>query len=61
MLYLTFLFRVLAGVYTESTLKALNKTQLIDLLLKVQNQINSTIDFLMTEIKDLKKSFKSLE
>ena len=49
------------AVYNEDTLKALNKTQLIDLFLKMQDQTNSTIDSLMTEIKDLNSSFKRLK
>ena len=48
-------------VYTERTLKALNKIQLIDLFLKMQDQTNSTIDSLMVEMKDLNNSLKSLE
>ena len=48
-------------VYTEDTLKALNKTQLIDLFLKIQDQTNSTTDFLMAEMKDLNNSFKRRE
>ena len=48
-------------VYTEDTLKALNKTQLIDLFLKMQDQTNSTIVFLMAEMKDFSSSFKRLE
>ena len=51
----------MTGVYTEDTLKALNKTQLIDLFLKMQDQTNSTIDSLMAEMKDLNNSFKRLE
>ena len=51
----------MTGVYTEHTLKALNKTQLIDLFLKMQDQTNSTIDSLMAEMKDLNSSFKRLE
>ena len=39
-------------------LKALNKTQLIDLFLKMQHQKNSIIDSLMKEINN---SFKRLE
>ena len=34
----------MTGVYTGDTLKALNKTQLIDPFLKIQDQTNSTID-----------------
>ena len=48
-------------IYTEDTLKALNKTQLIDLFLKMQDQTNSTIVSLMAEMKDLSSSFKRLE
>ena len=51
----------MTGVYTEHTLKALNKTQLIDLFLKMQDQTNSTIVSLMAEMKDLSSSFKRLE
>ena len=51
----------MAGVYTEDTLKALNKNQLIDLFLKMQDQTNSTIDSLMVEMKNLNNSFKRLE
>ena len=39
----------MTGVCTEETLKALNKTQLIDLFLKMQNHANSTVDLLMAE------------
>ena len=51
----------MTGVYTEDTSKALNKTQLTDLFLKIQNQTNSTIVSLMAEMKDLSSSFKRLE
>ena len=51
----------MTGVYTEDTIKSLNKTQLIDLFLKMQDQANSTIDFLMVEMIDLKSSFNRLE
>ena len=57
----TFLFGNMTGIYTEYTLKALNKTQLIDLFLKMQDQTNSTIVSLMAEMKDLSSSFKRLE
>ena len=57
----TFLFENMTGAYTEDTLKALNKIYLIDLLLKMQDQTNSTIDSLMVEMKDLNNSFKRLE
>ena len=51
----------MAGVYTEDIFKTLNKTQSIDLFLKMQDQTNSTIDSLMTEMKDLNNNFKRLE
>ena len=51
----------MTGAYTEDTLKALNKIYLIDLLLEMQDQTNSTIDSLMVEMKDLNNSFKRLE
>ena len=51
----------MTGAYTEDTLKALNKIYLIDLLLKMQDQTNSTIDSLIVEMKDLNNSFKRLE
>ena len=57
----TFLVENITGVYTEATLKAMNKTLLIDLFLKMQDQRNSTIDTLMAKIKDLNNSFKGLE
>ena len=49
----------MTGVYNEDTLKALNKTQLIDLFLKMHDQTNSTINSLRTEMKDLNNSFKN--
>ena len=51
----------MTGVYTEDTSKSLNKPQLIDLFLKMQDQANSTLDSLMEEMKDLNNSFKRLE
>ena len=51
----------MTGAYTEDTLKALNKTQLIDLFLKMQDQTNSTIDSFMVKMKDLNNSLKRLE
>ena len=35
---------VMARVYTEETLRALNKNQIIDLFLKTQEQANTTIE-----------------
>ena len=51
----------MTGAYTEDTLRALNKTQLIDLFLKMQDQTNFTIISLMVEMKDLSSSFNRLE
>ena len=56
-----FLVGNMTGVHTEDTLKALNKTQLIDLFLKMQDQTNSTIESLMAEMKDLNNGFKKSE
>ena len=61
MSYVTFFGENITGVYTEDTLKVLNKTELIDLFLKMQNQTNSTLGSLMTEVKDTNNSFKRLE
>ena len=51
----------MTGVSTKDILKALNKTQLIDLFLKIQYQMNSTIDSLIAEMKNLNNSSKRLE
>ena len=51
----------MTGAFTEDTLKAFNKTQLIDLFLKMQDQTNSTIDSFMVEMKDLNNSLKRVE
>ena len=51
----------MTGVYTEDTLKALNKTQLIDLFVEMQDQTNSTIFSLIAGLKDLSSNFKKLE
>ena len=48
-------------VYTEDTLKAFNKTQLINLFLKMQDPTNSTTDLLKEKIEDLNNCFKRLE
>ena len=57
----TFLFDDMTGVYTKDALKAWNKTKLIDLFLKMQDQTNFIIESLMAEVKDLNSIFKSLE
>ena len=46
----------MAGVYTEETLRALNKNQIIDLFPKTQEQANTTIASLTAEIKGLNKN-----
>ena len=51
----------MARVYTEETLKALNKNQIIDLFLKTQEQTNTTIASLTAEIKRLNKNCQKLE
>ena len=51
----------MTGVYTEDTWKALNKTQLIDLFVEMQDQTNSTIFSLIAGRKDLSSNFKKLE
>ena len=51
----------MTGVYTEDTLKFLNKPQLIDLFLKMQEHTNRTISKLIVEIRHLNAKFKRLE
>ena len=51
----------MTGVCTEDSLKALNKTQLIDLFLKMLDKTNSTLVSLMADMKELSISFKRLE
>ena len=51
----------MAGVYTEETLQSLNKTQIIKVFLKTQEQTNNTINTLTEEIKETHCSFKKLE
>ena len=48
-------------ILCEDTLKALNKIQLINLFLKMQDQTNFTIDSLMVEMKDLNNILEGLE
>ena len=45
----------------ENSLKALSKTQLIDLFLKMQDKTNSTINSLMKEMEDVNNSFKRFQ
>ena len=51
----------MAGVYTEETLQPLNKTQIIKLFLKTQEQTNNTINTLTEEIKEIHRSFQNFE
>ena len=51
----------MTGVYTEKTLQPLNKTQLIKLFLKTQEQTNNARNTLTEEIKKIHRSFKKLE
>ena len=51
----------MAGVYTEEILQPLNKTQLIKLFWKTQEQTNNTINTLVEEIKEIHRSFNKLE
>ena len=51
----------MSGVYTEETLRALNKNQTIDLFFKTQEQANTTIASLTAEIKHLNENFQKLE
>ena len=51
----------MAGVYTEKTLRTLNKNQIIDLFLQTKEQTNSTIASLTAEIKRLNENFQKLE
>ena len=51
----------MAGVYTEETLRAFNKNQIIDLFLKTQEQTNTTIASLTAEIKRLNGNFQNRE
>ena len=51
----------MAGVYTEETLQPLNKTNIIKLFLKTQEQSDNIINTLTEEIKEMHRSFKKLE
>ena len=51
----------MAAIYTEDTLRALNKTQLIELFLKSQEHTKGIINSLTEEMKNLNKNFKKLE
>ena len=49
------------AIYTEDTLRALNKTQLIELFLKSQEHTKGIINSLTEEMKNLNENFKKLE
>ena len=51
----------MTAIYTEDTLRALNKTQLIELFLKSQENIKGIINSLTEEMKNLNENFKKLE
>ena len=51
----------MTAIYTEDTLRALNKTQLIELILKSQEHTKGIINSLTEELKTLNKNFKKLE
>ena len=48
----------MTAIYTEDTLRALNKTQLIELFLKSQEHTKGIINSLTEEMKNLNKNFK---
>ena len=51
----------MTGIYTEDTLRAINKTHLIELFLKLQEHTKGIINSLTEEIKNINESFKKLE
>ena len=51
----------MTGVYTEYTLKALIKPDILDLFLKIQERTISTISKLTSGIRNLNANFKRLE
>ena len=51
----------MTAIYTKDTLRALNKTQLIELFLKSQEHTNWIINSLTEEMKNLNENFKKLE
>ena len=51
----------MAGVYTEETLNALNKSQLIYLFLKSKGKTDNTKNSLVEEISELNKTFRQME
>ena len=51
----------MTAIYTEDTLRALNKTQLTELFLKSQEHTKGIINSLTEEMKNLNENFKNLE
>ena len=51
----------MTAIYTEDALRALNKTQLIELVLKLQEHTKGIINSLTEEMKNLNDNFKKLE
>ena len=51
----------MTAIYTENTLRALNKTQLIEPFLKSQEHTKGIINSLTEEMKNLNENFKKLE
>ena len=51
----------MTAIYTEDTLRVLNKTQLTELFLKSQEHTKGIINSLTEEMKNLNENFKNLE
>ena len=51
----------MTAIYTKDTLSALNKTQLIELFLKSQEQTKRIINLLTEEMKNLNENVKNFE
>ena len=51
----------MTAIYTEDTLRASNKIQLIELLLKSQEHTKGIINSLTEEMKNLNENFKKLK
>ena len=51
----------MTAIYTEDTLRASNKIQLIQLLLKSQEHTKGIINSLTEEMKNLNENFKKLK
>ena len=51
----------MTAIYNEETLRALKKTQLIELFLKLQKHIKGIINSRTGEMKNIKENFKKVE